>query len=53
MIGIYELKGHMLKICFGKPGAKEPPAKMETIPKSGQSLITYERKKEKAMISRP
>jgi uncharacterized protein (TIGR03067 family) len=47
MIGIYELDGDALKICFAKPGAKERPTKMETKPDSGQSLIVYQRKKDK------
>ena len=47
MIGIYELEGDKLRICFAKPGAKERPTKTETKPDSGQSLIVYKRNKEK------
>ena len=47
MIGIYELEGDRLKICFAKPGEKERPSTFETKPKSGQSLIHYDRIKEK------
>jgi len=47
MIGIYELADDTLRICFAKPGAKERPTKMETMPDSGQSLIVYKRNKEK------
>jgi uncharacterized protein (TIGR03067 family) len=47
MIGIYEVEGDTLKICFAKPGEKERPSTFETKPKSGQSLIRYNRAKEK------
>ena len=47
MIGIYELEGDTLKICFAKPGTAERPTKMETKPDSGQSLVVYKRNKEK------
>ena len=47
MIGIYELEGDTLRICFAKPGTKERPTKMETKADSGQSLIVYKRNKEK------
>jgi hypothetical protein len=47
MIGIYELEGDKLRICFAKPGAKERPTRIETKPDSGQSLTVYKRNKEK------
>jgi uncharacterized protein (TIGR03067 family) len=47
MIGIYEVEGDSLKICFAKPAEKERPSTFQTKPNSGQSLIRYDRAKEK------
>jgi hypothetical protein len=45
MVGIYELDGDALKICFAKPGTKDRPTSFQAKPKSGESLIVYERQK--------
>jgi uncharacterized protein (TIGR03067 family) len=47
MIGIYDLAGDALKICFAKPGTKERPAQFETRPNTGESLIIYRRSPKK------
>jgi uncharacterized protein (TIGR03067 family) len=47
MLGIYDLDGDTLKICFAKPGTKERPTKFETRAKTGESLIVYKRRPEK------
>jgi uncharacterized protein (TIGR03067 family) len=43
MTGIYGLDGDTLKICFAKPGAGARPARFETGPRTGASLIVYKR----------
>jgi uncharacterized protein (TIGR03067 family) len=47
MVGIYDLNGDTLKICFAKPGSTDRPTKFQTKAKSGESLILYERQKSK------
>jgi uncharacterized protein (TIGR03067 family) len=52
MIGIYELDGDTLRICFAKPSIKDRPPETDrpkefkTMPGTGASLIIYQRKKQ-------
>ncbi len=47
MVGIYDLEGDTLKICFAKPSTKVRPIQFETKPQTGESLIAYKRSPEK------
>jgi uncharacterized protein (TIGR03067 family) len=47
MVGIYDVDGDMLKICFAKPNTKVRPVQFETRPQTGESLIVYKRSPEK------
>ena len=47
MMGIYDLDGDTLKICFAKPGTKDRPGQFKTRPNTGESLIVYKRRLEK------
>jgi uncharacterized protein (TIGR03067 family) len=47
MLGIYELQGDNLKICFDKEG-QERPKEFKTAPKCGQMLIVLKRVRAKA-----
>jgi uncharacterized protein (TIGR03067 family) len=46
MIGIFELDGDTLRICFAKPGQKQRPTTFETKANPGASLVVYQRQKE-------
>ena len=44
-LGIYTLKGEMLTLCFGFPGADDRPAKLESTEDSKTLLLVLKREK--------